>query len=143
MKNDYLPGKALLWFMLLYHATIGVLLILSGELTIKFASVALGWTIEGSAELGVAGEILGCFLIAFACMLFVISTDPVKYRALLTVAIVLIVLRVGQRFYFSSKVMEVFQVPETRYWMSTGFVLLLGVLLFLFRQQVGREPARI
>ncbi len=143
MKNDYLPGKALLWFMLLYHASIGVLLILSGELTIKFASVALGWTIEGSAELGIAGEILGCFLIAFACMLFVISTDPVKYRALLTVAIVFIVLRVGQRFYFSSKVMEVFQVPETRYWISTGFVLLLGVLLFLFRQQVGREPARI
>lgn len=127
--------------MLLYHASAGLLLIFSGELTIKFASVALGWTIEGSPALGIAGEILGCFLIAFACVLFVISTDPVKYRALLSVAVVLIALRVGQRIYFSAKVMEVFQVPETRYWISTGFVLLLGVLLLLFRRQVGQEQA--
>lgn len=141
MRNNYLPGKALLWFMLVYHGLAGILLIVSGELSIKFASVALGWTIDGSPALGIAGEILGCFLIAFACMLFVISTDPVKYRALLSVAIVLIVLRVGQRVYFSAKVIEVFQVPEFRYWTSTVVVLLFGVLLLLFRRQVGQAQA--
>ena len=34
----------------------GILLISSGELTIKFAGAALGWTIEGSPALGAAEE---------------------------------------------------------------------------------------
>lgn len=138
MSNNYLPGKVLLWIMIAHHGIAGVLLIASGDLSLKFVSLAFGWTIEGTPTLGIAGEVLGCYLVAFALMLVVVTRDPEKHRALITVALALIVMRLAQRVYFSEKVMEVFQVPQARYWGSCGFVLLLAILLGLFRMQVGR-----
>ena len=114
MNKKLLPGKALLWFIVAYHVAVGVLLI-------------------------TAGELLGCCLIAFACMLFVIVLDSLKYQALLSIAIVLIVLRVIQRIYFADKVMEVFKVPELRYWTSCAFAALLGIGVFLFHRRLTRR----
>lgn len=141
MKGSYLPGKALLWFMILYNATAGILLIASGELAIRFASLILGWTVEGSPALGIAGEILGCQLLAFALMLFVITLDPMRYRVFLNVAIAFVLLRLAQRVYFSDKIIETFHVPEARYWGSCVFVALLAAALFAFRSQLGRAAA--
>jgi len=76
MSKSYSAGKALLWFMIAYHTLVGIVLLTSGELAIRLANVGFGWTIEGSPSLGILGEILGCFLIAFAAMLFVITLDP-------------------------------------------------------------------
>ena len=142
MINSYLPGKALLWFMGLYHGAVGVLLIVSGELSIEFASLALGYTVEGSPALGIAGELLGCYMVTFGLMLLLAVTNPLKYRAVLTVAMALIAVRLIQRVVFADKVIEVFEVPEARYWGSCLFVALLGVGVFLFWRQLGRpSPA--
>ena len=139
MSKSYAAGKSLLWFMIAYHALVGIVLLTSGELAIRLANTGFGWMVEGSPPLGILGEILGCFLITFAAMLFVITLDPVKYSVLLNVALVLIVLRVIQRIVFADKVIEVFKVPEARYWASCAFVALLGVGLFLFRRQLARD----
>ena len=84
---------------------------------------------------------MGCYLIAFALMMALVSRDPVKHRSLLLVAMALIALRLGQRLYFADKVMDVFRVPESRYWMSCGFVLLLLLALAAFWRQLGRDAS--
>ena len=141
MNESYLAGRGLLAFMVLYHGLAGVLLIVSGDLSIQFAAAVMGWTIEGSPALGIAGEILGCYLIGFALMLVLAMRDPVRHRGVLLVAVGFIALRVIQRVVFADKVMTVFSVPETRYWISCAFVALLGVGLFLFWRQLGGRAA--
>ena len=121
--------RIFLWVVALYHIVLGALLIYSGELSIRVADLLYGWQITGSPELGIVGEILGCYAIAFGLMMAVAAGDPVRYKSLLTVGIVLIALRLLQRLLFAGKVMEVFQVPSGRYWGAFVFVLLMGALM--------------
>ena len=141
MNGSFGAGKALTWFIAVYHILLGGVLIVSGDLSIRIASLAHGWTIEGSPELGIAGEIVGCYVIAFGLMLAVAAIDPVKYRAFISVGIALIALRLLQRVVFADKVMATFDVAAGRYWGTFVWVLLLGVLLAVFRRQLGRAQA--
>ncbi len=142
MRNSLLAGKALLWFMAIYHVLVGVLLIVSGELSIRFASLVLAYAIEPSPALGVAGEVLGCYMIAFGLMLAVVARNPERHRDLLLVAAAFVAVRVVQRVVFADKVIEVFAVPEARYWGSCVFVTLLGLgLLVFWRSLPSARPA--
>ncbi len=141
MRNSLLAGKALLWFMAAYHFLVGALLIVSGEASIRFASVALGYTIEPDPALGVAGEVLGCYMIAFGLMLALVARDPHRYRSMLLVAAAFVAVRIVQRIVFADKVIEVFAVPEARYWGSCVFVALLGFgLLVFWRSLASARP---
>ena len=140
MTPSHLPVKVLLWIIATYHVVTGILIIASGELSLRFAEVFYGWTIDGSSELGILAELLGCYAIAFGLMLAVAAKDPVGYRSFLTVGVVLIALRVFQRLYFATKIIETFDVAAGRHWLATGFIFLLGATLFVFRYRLGRDP---
>ena len=139
MKRFQGPARILLWVIALYHIALGVLLIFSGELSIRAADAFYGWQITGSPELGILGEILGCYAIAFGLMMAIAAGDPVRHRSLLTVGIVLFALRLFQRVYFAGKVMEVFQVSSGRYWGAFLFVLAIAAALCWVRMLVYRE----
>lgn len=141
MTDSHLPGKVLLWTIATYHVASGILIIASGDLGLWFARTFYGWTIDGSSELGILAELLGCYAIAFGLMLGVAARDPVTYRSFVTVGVVLIALRVFQRLYFAGKIIDTFQVSAGRHWLATGFILLLGALLAAFRVQIHRRAA--
>lgn len=139
MKKSLLAGRLLAGFIAIYHIVTGVILMSSGEMAIRAAKTLAGLTITGSPELGILGEILACYVIAFGFMMALAAWDPVKNRSLLTVGLVLFALRVIQRVAFSTKVIEVFQADPARYWMAAGIVVLLAVGLLAFRLQVRKE----
>ena len=139
MKNSRLPVKVLLWVIASYHIATGILIIASGDLSLEFARTFYGWTIDGSPELGILAELLGCYAIAFGLMLATAAKDPVRYRSFLTVGVVLIALRVFQRLYFAGKIIETFQVDPGRHGLATAFIFLLGAALAAFRFQIDRE----
>lgn len=125
-----------------YHLRVGIMLIVSGETSIRLAKSIAGWTIEGSSAMGIVGEILGCDAIAFGLMMPVATWDPVRGKHFLTVGVVLIALRIFQRLCFGSKAVEVFQVSPWHHWMAIVVVTVMGVLLLLFRLQVGASLRR-
>ncbi len=139
--NSHLPIKILLWIIAVYHVASGILIIASGDLALWFARAYYGWTIDGSTELGILAQLLGCYAIAFGLMLATAARDPVRYRSFLTVGVVLIALRVFQRAYFAGKIIDTFQVSAGRHWLATGFILLLGALLAAFRYQIHRQSS--
>lgn len=143
MKRFQRPAQILLWVIAIYHIALGVLLIVSGDLSIRAADAFYGWQIDGSPELGILGEILGCYAIVFGLMMVTAARDPVRYRSLLSIGIVLIVLRLIQRAYFAAKVMEVFQVSPGRYWGAFLFVLAIGAALTWVRVTVHREAREL
>lgn len=125
-----------------YHLATGAVLIWSGDLSIRLARTLYGWTIEGSPELGILGELLGCYAIAFGLMMAVAARDPVAYRSSITIGVALIVLRLFQRAYFSAKIIEVFQVAPARHWTAFVLLLLLAAGLVLLRWHVSRAPGQ-
>lgn len=139
MNSSHLPIKVLLWVIAIYHISTGILIIASGDLSLRFAKTFYGWTIDGSSELGILAELLGCYAIAFGLMLATAAKDPVRYRSFLTVGVVLIALRVFQRLYFAGKIIDTFGVDPGRHWLATAFIFLLGAALAAFRYQIHRE----
>ena len=69
MDKSHMAGRLLTGFIGIYHLWAGLMMIFSGELTIRLAKSLSGWTIEGSPAMGIVGEVLGCYLIAFGLMM--------------------------------------------------------------------------
>jgi hypothetical protein len=139
MKRPYAVWQVLLWIIALYHGAIGLILLGSGDQALKLAKSLAGMTLTGSPELGIIGEIFGCYLLAFALLMAAAAWNPVKNRAAVTIGLLLFVLRVVQRVVFAEKVMTVFQIPPVNYWVYGGVVLLLGGALGVFRWKLYRD----
>jgi hypothetical protein len=139
MSKTYSGWKVLLWLIAVYHVVSGLLLFFSGELAIRALNSLAGIRITGSPELGIAGEILGCYLLAFGLMMGVAAWNPVKNRAIITVGLVLFALRLFQRLIFAEKVMQVMQIPSAKYWSAAAIVAVLALLMGIFRWQLYRD----
>jgi hypothetical protein len=139
MKPSYAVWRVLLWIIALYHGAVGLILLGSGDLALKLAKSLAGMTLTGSPELGIIGEIFGCYLLAFALLMAAAAWNPVKNRAAVTIGLLLFVLRIVQRVVFAEKVMTVFQIPAFNYWAYGGVVLLLGAALGVFRWKLYRD----
>ena len=138
MQKGYLVGRGVCAFVGLYHLLIGALLMFSGEMSIALAA-RMGITIEGSQLLGVIGEILGCYIIAFGFMMAITAWDPIKNRAMLTVGIILVALRLIQRLVFMEKVIDTFQMTIAAFWRDFIIVAILGFGLLAFRLMILRD----
>jgi hypothetical protein len=133
MEASYGPWRAIPAFVGVYHLVVGLVLMFSGEAAIKAAKVFGGMTVVGSSEMGILGEVLACYVLAFGAMMLVAAYDPVKNRACLSIGATLCALRVLQRLLFGSKLMSVFQMDAAHYWGSLAIVTVLGAGLALFR----------
>jgi len=139
MSKSYTGWRMLLWFIAVYHLLSGALLFFSGELTLRLLKNLAGVSVSGSPELGIAGEILACYLAAFGLMMGIAAWNPVKNRAIVTVGLVLFSLRLFQRVFFAEKVMQVMQIPPSRYWGAALIVAVLAALMGIFRWQLYKD----
>lgn len=139
MAKSYLGWRILLWFVAVYHLMSGAVLLFSSDLTIRSLKAMAGVTVSGSPELGIVGEILACYLLAFGLMMAIAAWNPVKNRAIITVGLVLFALRLFQRVFFADKVMTVMQIPSQTYWTSAAIVAVLSLLMGAFRWRLYRD----
>ena len=133
MEASYGLWRAIPAIVGVYHLVVGLVLMFSGEAAIRAAKVFGGMTVVGSPEMGIVGEILACYVLAFGAMMLVAAYDPVKNRACLSIGVTLCALRVLQRLLYGSKLMSVFQMDAGHYWSSLAIVTVLGIGLALFR----------
>jgi hypothetical protein len=139
MTKTYTGWKVLLGLIAIYHLISGGLLLFSGDLAIQAVKTLAGVNLVGSPELGIIGEIMACYLLAFGLMMGIAAWNPVKNRAIITVGLVLFALRLFQRVFFADKVMQVMQIPSGRYWSAALIVATLALLLGVFRWQLYRD----
>lgn len=142
MAKRYIGWRMVLWLIAGYHLVVGGILLFSGELAIRLLKNLAGATIQGSPQLGIAGEILACYLLAFGLMMALGAWNPVKNRGVISIGVILIGLRIFQRVYFAEKVMAVFQVPAEKYWVATALAASLGIILADFRWRLYRDMHR-
>lgn len=140
--KTYLWGRLLAAVIAAYHLALGLALLFSGELAIKLVRVLGGMTVAGSPEMGVIGEIVGCYITAFGLMMIFVIVDPVKNRSLVSVAFSLFALRVFQRVFFASKTMSILGLAPSAYWPMAVVVGAIAVSLAVLRAQIARGQRR-
>jgi len=139
MNKKYLPWRVLVAFIGVYHLMLGLVLLTSGDMAIRLAKEFAGMTITGSPELGIMGEILATYIIAFGLLMAAAAWNPEKNRAAISIGLVLICLRLLQRLVFSGKMMSVFQISSGRYWAAFLTVAMIGAALMIFRIKIYRD----
>ena len=79
------------------------------------------------------------YAIAFGVMMGVAAWNPVKNRALISIGIVLVALRICQRLASLDDVAQVFGVSHARSFLTIGIVAFFGLALAWFRYRLYRE----
>ena len=142
MAGKHYLIRSLLWFICAYHVAVGLLLNLSQTGVVWAARNLGGLTVNVSPELAYLVKPFGMYLIAFGIAMGVAAWNPVKNRAIITIGVVLIALRVIQRIVCAGEVQELFNVSAGRNMVSIVIVALFGVALAVLRIRLYLEMTR-
>lgn len=125
--NTYKPFRALAGFMGVYHLLIGFLGLVSGEMAARVGAAVYGAHVEVSPLFSYMAKYLAAYVIAFGLMMIFVASDPVKYRKLVSVAIVLAVVRILSRLIFASELQAAFGIGMNRSLMTIVVVAILNL----------------
>ena len=142
MEKTYLWQRSVLGLMAAYHLVLGGLMLFSGDLTVKLIKLSMGANIIQAPALGVVSELLACYMLTFGLMIALAAVEPVKYRALISIGIVLIAIRLFQWCFFAEDTMPIFKVAPARFWTGGACLAAFGVCLSIFRWQINRDLPR-
>ena len=142
MEKTYWWQRSVLGLLAAYHLILGGLMLFSGELTVKLLKLSMGANIMETPALGVVSEILACYILAFGLMIALAAVEPVKYRGLISIGIVLIAIRLFQWCFFAGDTIAVFNIAPGQYWTGGALLAAFGVCLSIFRWQINRDLPR-
>jgi len=129
--NTYKPFKALAGFMGIYHLLIGILGLVSGEVAARVGAAVYGAHVEVTPLFSYMAKYLAAYVIAFGVMMLFLASDPVKYRKLVSVAVILAAVRILSRLVFSSELQAAFGIGMNRSLMTIAAVAILNLGLIV------------
>jgi hypothetical protein len=136
--------RALLAFAGIYHVTVGLIANLSTESVQWMAGHLLGLQIRYNPQLFYIAKPFGVYVLCFGLLLLVAAWNPVKNRAVITVAAILFLVRALQRLLLAQQFETLFGVSPRRNWFFIAVVGLLALALLALRWnlyvQMHRQP---
>lgn len=143
MEKTYWWQRSVLGVMAAGHLILGGLMLFSGTLTAKLIKFGMDANIVEAPALGVVSEFLACYILAFGLMTALAAVEPVKYRALISIGIVLIAICLFQWCWFAADTIPVFHVSPGRYWTAGALFAAFGICLSIFRWQINSDLPRV
>ncbi len=131
------PIKFIAGLVGIYHITIGILGTLSGNIAAEIGRMLFQAQIDVTPQFSYMAKYLGAYVIAFGTMMLVIAKDPVKYRGLIDVAVLLIAIRVLDRIIFASELKAAFGIGFTQSIITISVISIVGLLLLIFKPKAG------
>jgi hypothetical protein len=139
MNNKHTALRGLLWFICIYHVTLGLCANLPPPQVQSVASALLGLHLPDNPALFQLLKPFGVYVTVFGVMMGVAAWNPVKNRALITVGVVLFVLRLLQRLTDLDGVQQNLGITSGRNWATIATVATFTLLLAAFRWKLYRE----
>lgn len=138
--NQHRGIKVLAGFMGIYHILMGVLGIVSGSAAAWGAHVLWHANVVVDPQFSYLAKFLGAYVVAFGVMMLFIAKDPVRYGSLVYAAIVVAILRIGERLIFAGELKSAFGIGMDRTITTIIIVgaLNLGLLLLKPRESYSR-----
>jgi hypothetical protein len=142
-KTDgaYVALRVLLAYVCLSHVILGGLgfLFPPDPIALRIIKATYGATVVLTPQLIHVIRMLGAFMIAIGFLAGLAFTNPFRNRAIIWGIILLLILRVSQRFIFAAEIQEAFGVTSGRLVLQAVFFLAiaLGLLLLLPKEPVS------
>jgi hypothetical protein len=109
----------------IYHILMGILGIASGSWAAWGAHTLWHANVSVDPQFTYLAKFLGAYVAAFGVMLLFIASDPVRYGALVYPAVLVAVLRIGERLVFAGELKTAFGVGMDR---TIVTIIVVGVL---------------
>ncbi len=123
--NRHTGIKILAGFMGLYHILMGILGIVSGSWAAWGAHTLWHASVTVDPQFTYLAKFLGAYVLAFGVMMLFIAKDPVRYGALVYPAVIVAVIRIGERLVFARELRDAFGVGMDR---TIGTIIVVGAL---------------
>jgi hypothetical protein len=139
VKSNHRGLRALLGLICVYHAAVGVIAFLPPSAVSAAAQALLGLKLPAEPALFHVIQSFGVYALVFGFTMGLAAYDPVKNRAMITVGIFLMALRVGQRLAGLEDLERSFGVSPLRNAGTVATVAGIGIALAWFRWRLWRE----
>ena len=140
--NRHTGIKILAGFMGVYHILMGILGIVSGSWAAWGAHTLWHANVTVDPQFIYLAKFLGAYVVAFGVMLLFIAKDPIRYGALVYPAVVVAVLRIGERLVFAGELKTTFGIGMER---TIGTIIVVGALnlaLLVLKPRETYPPGR-
>lgn len=136
-KKDWL--KYLLWFGAIYHVILGLIGIFAKELVVSLAKNFYNFNLTLDSQAYWIINPLAAYMLIFGGFMAVVASDTVKYKKFINVILVLFVIRVLQRVFFTlaSPAGLVSAVDPVREWIDIGLVAAYALSIFLLSRKAS------
>lgn len=127
------------WFVCIYCIGFGVLL--NGpESWVSFvAKGMINCELDLTPPLRFTGRMLGVYMAFFGVALGLVGWNPQKNRAILSIGVVLLVLRILQRIVFAGQLETIFGITPGRNWAYIAITGVFAVMLLAYRVMLVQE----
>jgi hypothetical protein len=125
--------KLVLWGIALYHVVLGGGAFLSGPLAQQIAHSIFGIELTLDPAMAFVVKVLGVYALTFGVVTLVAARDPVRYRVLLDVIVVLYVLRIVNKLAFKSQYVAGLHIAPTRVWIESAMLTAFALAVFVLR----------
>ena len=134
--------KILAGFMGIYHILMGILGIASGSWAAWGAHTLWHANVSVDPQFTYLAKFLGAYVAAFGVMLLFIAANPVRYGALVYPAVLVAVLRIGERLVFAGELKAAFGIGMDRTIVTIIVVGVLNVGLLVLKPREAYLPSR-
>ncbi len=124
----------------LAHLIIGLAAFFPGVSVEKLARVFYRASVGFTPELQHVAHMFGAYMLAFGIMAAFAALDPSRNRGIVNGVIILLALRVLQRFLYAGQACETFKIPHGYFWAQTIFFLIIAAALFLLKPKAAKAP---
>jgi hypothetical protein len=133
--------RLVLWAIAIYHVVLGGGAFLPPEQAQGIARSIFGIDIVLDPAMAFVAKVLGVYAITFGIVAFVASRDPVRYRVLLDLIVVLYAMRIATKLLFKSQAIVGLDVAPTRVWVEAALLAGFALAVFLLRPRPGESLA--
>jgi hypothetical protein len=131
--------RCVVWFVCLYSIGFGLLLNGPDAWVAVVAERMLNYGQEIDAPLRFTGRMLGAYMMFFGVALGLVAWNPVKNRAVLTVAVLLLLCRILQRLVYAGQLESIFGISSQRNWTYIGILAVFAVAMAAYRVTLHRQ----
>ena len=138
MKGSFLL-RYVVWFICVYTIGFGILLNGPEAWVSIIAERMLNYEEAIAPPLRFTGRMLGAYMIFFGIALGLVGWNPVKNRAVLTAAVILLAVRIVQRLVYAGQLEAIFGISPQRNWSYIAVMLLFALALLAYRLVLHRQ----
>jgi hypothetical protein len=134
--------KLVLIAIAVYHLFLGLAPFLSDALTVQLARSVFGLKLEMTSQLSYIVKLLGVYAMVFGFVCGVAAFNPVKYRPILNIIILLYVFRIVNKFAFMDNFSKAFDAAPSRVWSDIVLLAFFGMAVLLLKPRNTAADAR-